>query len=47
MKRRCIGGLTRGLISAIGCGFVLYFSKGIAALDTIDYLGRHVRIVFA
>ena len=26
-----------GLISALGCGFVLYFSKGLVALDTFDF----------
>jgi len=26
-----------GLISALGCGFVLYFSKGLTALDTFDF----------
>lgn len=26
-----------GLISAMGCGFVLYFSKGLTALDTFDF----------
>ncbi len=26
-----------GLISALGCGFVLVFSKGLAALDTFDF----------
>ncbi|NIL97562.1 MAG: sodium:calcium symporter [Planctomycetales bacterium] len=26
-----------GLISALGCGFVVYFSKGLVALDTFDF----------
>jgi hypothetical protein len=26
-----------GLLSALGCGFVLYFSKGLVALDTFDF----------
>jgi SNF family Na+-dependent transporter len=26
-----------GLIAALGCGFVLYFSKGLTALDTFDF----------
>ncbi|MCA9114308.1 MAG: sodium-dependent transporter [Planctomycetaceae bacterium] len=26
-----------GLLSALGCGFVLYFSKGLVALDTMDF----------
>lgn len=26
-----------GLIAALGCGFVLYFSKGLVALDTFDF----------
>ena len=26
-----------GFISALGCGFVLYFSKGLTALDTFDF----------
>jgi len=26
-----------GLISALGCGFVLYFSEGLVALDTFDF----------
>ncbi len=26
-----------GLVSALGCGFVVYFSKGMVALDTFDF----------
>jgi hypothetical protein len=26
-----------GVLSALGCGFVLYFSKGLVALDTFDF----------
>jgi hypothetical protein len=26
-----------GLVSAIGCGYVMYFSKGLVALDTFDF----------
>ena len=26
-----------GLLSAVGCGFVVYFSKGLVALDTLDF----------
>ena len=26
-----------GLVSALGCGFVIYFSKGMVALDTFDH----------
>jgi SNF family Na+-dependent transporter len=26
-----------GLVSAMGCGFVVYFSKGMLALDTLDF----------
>ncbi len=26
-----------GILSALGCGFVLYFSKGLVALDTFDF----------
>ncbi|MEM9353090.1 MAG: sodium-dependent transporter [Planctomycetota bacterium] len=33
-----------GLISAMGCGFVLYFSGGLIALDTIDFWIGNVMI---
>jgi len=33
-KRSCA---VLGLITAIGCGFVVYFSQGIKALDTLDF----------
>lgn len=34
-----------GLISAMGCGFVLYFSKGMVALDTFDFWVGSVLII--
>jgi SNF family Na+-dependent transporter len=36
LNRRASAALL-GLISAFGCGFVLYFSKGLVALDTFDF----------
>jgi len=34
-----------GLISALGCGFVLYFSEGMVALDTLDFWVGSVLII--
>ncbi|MDA7977178.1 MAG: sodium-dependent transporter [Pirellulales bacterium] len=36
LKRHASAALL-GLIAALGCGFVLYFSKGLGALDTFDF----------
>lgn len=36
LKRRASAAIL-GLISALGCVFVLYFSKGLTALDTFDF----------
>ena len=36
LKRRASAAML-GLIAALGCGFVLYFSKGSVALDTFDF----------
>jgi SNF family Na+-dependent transporter len=36
LKRHASAALL-GLITALGCGFVLYFSKGLTALDTFDF----------
>lgn len=37
-----------GLITAIGCGFVVYFSKDVKALDTLDFwVGTFLIYVFA
>ena len=36
MKRHASATLL-GLVSALGCGFVVYFSKGMLALDTFDF----------
>lgn len=33
-----------GLVSAIGCGYVVYFSKGLVALDTFDFWVGNVLI---
>lgn len=35
--RRHASATLLGLISALGCGFVMYFSKGLVALDTMDF----------
>ena len=35
--RRHASAAILGLITALGCGFVLYFSKGLVALDTFDF----------
>ncbi|QDT73812.1 sodium-dependent transporter [Lacipirellula limnantheis] len=34
-----------GLVSALGCGFVLYFSEGMVALDTLDFWVGSVLII--
>jgi len=34
-----------GVLSALGCGFVLYFSKDLVALDTFDFLVGSVMIL--
>lgn len=36
LKRHASAALL-GMISALGCGFVMYFSKGLVALDTFDF----------
>lgn len=36
LKRHASAALL-GMIAALGCGFVLYFSKGLTALDTFDF----------
>ena len=37
-----------GLISALGCGYVVYFSKGLTALDTFDFwVGNVIIFVLA
>ncbi|TWT42962.1 sodium-dependent transporter [Botrimarina hoheduenensis] len=46
--KRPVSAALLGLISALGCGFVLYFSKGMVALDTFDFwVGTALIVVLA
>ena len=44
LKRHASAALL-GLISALGCGFVLYFSEGMVALDTFDFWVGSILII--